>query len=525
MVGHDIRVQGIALTGMTQPQPAVLQMNSEDFPGRFLTDLAAMAPTPASSITTMTTSAVSPVTLFQPVQRILHIALLDLTCESIGFPRLDPKRVESAGVVIRRVIRNQGVEDFSSPPSAWMKSPDGQFRWLAMTKLQECQDPDPAKRPLLQSGQQALDELLAQQDLSTAQTEVVTPAFVAPPTACDAAGHTFVYGVIPTASSDVTTNPPAPPQYDPAEFAKSIPHLLKAGFHSAPYAGGSVNHQYMVDDYAKQQGATSFLPFSCALRLLYTVYGAFQNTASAQALIAELNKFSVYDASNSATPMGVFYQNAAVTLLDYDPSVGGMAPQITMPQRWDAFSSDDANVIQALITTLVQQRSAIVAAPMGRYQDASRLYRLRVFLRIKGHSPQCPTEIVWSKFSDPFRIAAWHESAGRSLAPVPLPDPTDRNFLKNAKPNCAFSVPASLMNAMQGSTLSGLSSGSGPGPSGIKIDWICGFSIPLITICAFFVLNIFLTLLNIVFFWLPFIKICIPIPVPSAANSGDTNGT
>ncbi len=63
------------------------------------------------------------------------------------------------------------------------------------------------------------------------------------------------------------------------------------------------------------------------------------------------------------------------------------------------------------------------------------------------------------------------------------------------------------------------------GFGGIQLNWICGFSIPLITICAFFVLNIFLTLLNIVFFWLPFIKICIPFPLPTAANSGDSDGT
>jgi hypothetical protein len=79
---------------------------------------------------------------------------------------------------------------------------------------------------------------------------------------------------------------------------------------------------------------------------------------------------------------------------------------------------------------------------------------------------------------------------------------------------------------MQGTKLSDLSSGSaGPPGSGIQLNWICGFNIPLITICAFFVLNIFLILLNMIFFWLPFIKICIPFPLPNASNSGDQNGS
>ena len=50
------------------------------------------------------------------------------------------------------------------------------------------------------------------------------------------------------------------------------------------------------------------------------------------------------------------------------------------------------------------------------------------------------------------------------------------------------------------------------GGSAIGIAYICSFSIPIITICAFIVLFIFLILLNIVFWWLPFIRICFPIP-------------
>jgi hypothetical protein len=76
------------------------------------------------------------------------------------------------------------------------------------------------------------------------------------------------------------------------------------------------------------------------------------------------------------------------------------------------------------------------------------------------------------------------------------------------------------MNAMQNTSLTGLSNGSGGGGGGgINLTWICSFSIPLITICAFFVLNIFLSLLNIVFFWMAFIKICIPFPIPKPSAS------
>jgi hypothetical protein len=277
----------------------------------------------------------------------------------------------------------------------------------------------------------------------------------------------------------------------------------------------------MSDDYASAQpGATNFVTFSTTLRMMYTVFGAFADTPAARSLIATLNAYNVYYPISIAgiqalipLPMGTFYQQAAAALIDFDPT---SAPQLTMPHAWDPFTQADEDKVVSQITALLMTRGTQVTAPMGRFQDATRLYRIRVFLRIKSHMPGCPAKLVWSKFSDPFRIAAWHESAGRTRPPVPLPDPFDPAFRSNAKKaNCFFAVPSKLMNAMQNTKLSDLTSGNGP-PSGggIGLDWICGFNIPLITICAFFVLNIFLILLNLVFFWLPFIKICIPFPAP-----------
>jgi hypothetical protein len=531
MVSHELNVQGVSMTGVAQNTPALLQMNDNDFPAQFTAGLGALAPQTGSSVTTLATSPFSPVTLYQPVQRIVHLALLQLTCNTVGTPRLDPARIESAGVVIRRIVRKNGVDDLAAPPSAWMKSADGQLGWVALNRLQECDDPDPAKRPQLQSGQPELDRLLATQSLLTAQTEAYSPAFVAAPAVCDRAGRTFVYGVLPTASSEVNTNPPSPPQYDSGTLTASLPTLLQAGSHTAPLPDQIVNYQFMSDDFVKANSFSGFLTFSLTLRMMYTVFGAFDNSPQARNLIDALNQHSVYFLNTvngemvfSTSPMGAFYQSAASALIDFDPTSGQGAPALQMPHAWDAFSDADAASILSAITSILQARSAQVLAPLGRFQDATRLYRIRVFLRINGETPGCPPRLIWSQPSDPFRIAAWHESAGRPAVPVPLPDPTDRNFLKSATPNCSFAVPPGLMNAMQGTSMADLSSGSAGPSSGVQLGWICGFNIPLITICAFFVLNIFLSLLNLVFFWLPFVKICIPFPTPTPANSGDSDG-
>ena len=555
MVRHDVAVSGVNLAGAVQGKPVLLQINDDEFPKGLLQELSAIPPpaagalpapaqvvtqtasaTPAATpfrrrVTQLPAAPAIPVTLYQPVQRVTHLALVQLACESVGYPRLDPRRVESAGLVIRRVPLSDGFNNLSGLASPWTRDSNGQFSWVFADPNHVDDDPDPARRPLLQSGQPALDQILAAKTLASASTEVYTPAFVAAPEVCNAAHRTLVYAVIPTASSEMNSQLPPPPQYKPGTLAQALPTLLKAGPHSSPQAGVSVSYQYMSDDYAKANNASDFLIFSTTLRMLSTVFGAFENTPEAQNLLGLLNQHYLTVPTDSGdyirVPMGAFYQQAAADLIDYDQNADPTqsAPQLTMPTAWDFLNCQDQDQIAGAVAALLAKRSTLTLTPEGRFQDPTRLYRLRLFFRIKSDHPNCPPQLVWSCLSDPFRIAAWHESSGRVVPPVVLPDPTDPNFLNGLKnkPNSAFAVPAGLMNSMQGVTLSGLSSGSpGGGGGGINLNWICGFSIPLITICAFFVLNIFLTLLNIVFFWLPFIKICIPFPIP--APPGTTKG-
>ena len=530
---HQIDITGAPFAlpaGAAAPsKPVVLQMNREDFPNAFLRDLKNIAARPLSSTTVVPATASVPGTLYQPVAQVVHVAVVQLNCHTVGSPRLDPTKVLSAGLVVRRIPRIGGIPQLSDPPDTawpWMKDSNGLFGWGAPAPWTPCDDPDPTKRPQLKSGRADLDLLLAQKALSTAMTEVSSPAFVAAPDICNGAGMTLAYGLVPTASSEASTQqPPSVPAIDNGSLLKILPNLLKCGHHSSPQAGKQVTYQYMSDDYAKANGASDFLCFSATMRLLYTTFGAFDGSAGAGTLLNELNKHQVKFPASSGLPpqgMGDFYQEAATKLIDYDPNANPPAtvPQLLMPTHWDKLSTTDQNDLLGVMTPLIQSRGIAAYPPQGRYQDASRLYRVRMFFRVKGDTPSCPPKLVWSCYSDPFRFAAWYESAGRPSPPVPLPDPMDKNALKAAKPASSFAVPPSLMGAIQGASLTGLSSGTPPagGGGGVSIAWICSFSIPLITICAFFVLNIFISLLNIVFFWMIFIKICIPFPIPSPSS-------
>ena len=544
MVTHDILVQGVSMTGTEQKKPVILQMHDDDFPGRFLQDLASPNATPISS-TSVVNTASQP--LYQPVQRMLTVALVDLNCNSLGYPRVDPTRILSAGLVIRRVFRARGntagttIEEYDTL-SAWVRSPQGQFSWTKLPRNQENWDPDPTKRPQLNSGQAALDSQLAQLSLAVANTESTTPAFVAPPATCAALGRTMVYAVIPTASSEVSDTPPnSPPSISQPGLLSSLPALLRSSQHSStkpstPTPPPTVDYRWMSDEFLNvvypptlstasppaaptpNPNVAQFQGFTTALRMLDTVFGAFDGTAEGNAILSLLNQHNVTFSDNSTQAMGAFYQQAKTTLLDFGayPTASPNAPTMQMPTSWDSLSDSDQSALLAALTAALTPKSQNMLSPQGRYQDCTRHYKLRMFFRIKSESPTCPPELVWSHYSDPFRIAPWYATGLRTHAPIPLADPTS-DFVKNAKPNCTFQVPGNLMSAMQGTSMSGLMNGSGGG-GGLSLGWICGFNIPLITICAFFVLNIFLSLLNIIFFWLPFIKICIPFPSVSTSS-------
>jgi hypothetical protein len=146
----------------------------------------------------------------------------------------------------------------------------------------------------------------------------------------------------------------------------------------------------------------------------------------------------------------------------------------------------------------------------GRYDERDARYALRAFVRLKPECG-CPAKTLWSEYSEPFVIAPWYEGSGAAPVQIALPDVSDPNLLKALKPNVAFLVPPKLQSLFNVSPKDMLD-GKGKPDSSVTLGWICGFNIPTITICAFIVLNIFLSLFDLIFGWMFSVKICIPFP-------------
>ncbi len=58
---------------------------------------------------------------------------------------------------------------------------------------------------------------------------------------------------------------------------------------------------------------------------------------------------------------------------------------------------------------------------------------------------------------------------------------------------------------------------------GISVGMICSLSIPIITICALILLMIIVTLLDMIFRWIPFFIMCFPLPNFKAKPSPQTS--
>jgi hypothetical protein len=140
-------------------------------------------------------------------------------------------------------------------------------------------------------------------------------------------------------------------------------------------------------------------------------------------------------------------------------------------------------------------------------------------LRCVYERPQCePPVHVVSQPSEPFQLAPFFDPAAPAR-PVRIPLPADVSIagLRKFKKNVAFL----MSNAMRKKVASiagkekDLLREDSPNisePSDDGLAHICSFSIQIIFIVAFFLLITFVIILNFVFWWIAFFKICLPIP-------------
>lgn len=451
--------------------------------------------------------------LYQPVQRRFHLALLEAWCDTAGRPRVDPARVEAAGLVVRRV-RGGVVE-------GWMRAGGVLRGWVPIDRLgADDADPRPeirlARRDTgVPSIDRALRALSAGQESSLLEEEV-TPMFVAPPEVCARAGRTVYYGVVPTASADLAqTDPDLDEVFDgfgPAStaFRDHLVQPLRGAaytFPTPPLLDRRFDKEWLKVLLGASIGSSQHL-FLQLMRQLVVEFDLFGPSAPSRALLATLDGVQLEYAllngelTRRTVRASDFVREAARVLFE------GEEGQVEMPERWPGMGAAATSALAQTLSGAMRERFRTVKGRPGRFDDPEATYVVRCFLRVRCECGCGPTT-VWSGYTEPFVIAPWYETAG-SPVQVALPDLSDRNLLKSLKPNVAFTLPPALQNLMMRDPKE-LMEGGGE-VDRLGIGWICSFSIPVITFCAFIVLNIFLSLFDLIFRWMMFIKICIPYP-------------
>ena len=510
MVDHPIQLQGAGAAGASPP--LILERSDQEFIPAILDELArenGLVSIRGSAARSRDKQGV--LTFLQPVHRTFHVALVEAACDIIGRPRLDPERIESAGLVVRRISTGPRGE---RQQQGWRQKDKTLRGWVAFkNRADEDLDPDPARRPpRLTAGHAEIDRRLAAfVDATATYEEKVAPLFVAPPDVCKSARRTILYGVVPVTSSEMSEQPSQVPSYEGDDMAQALRTHLSPFLRPGARRDLPGNNQQL--DYTTVVRSSGYLQeFLVLLRQLSSEFDAFGESTQAGALFDELNTIKLPIRDSAPRPAGEFLSQATSVFVELDGR-GETSPQtITMPVEWPAISQAQGDRIFALIKEAIKARMATVAPREGRFEDSTRQYQLRAFVRMK-RGDGCPPELVWTPPTEPFTIAPWYASGALPPVRIPLPDVMDRALLKTLKPNVAFGVPKNLFNVINGNDPKKLVNGrGGEGGPGFNLDWICSFSIPIITICAFIVLNIFLSLFDIIFRWMRFIKICVPVP-------------
>ncbi len=453
----------------------------------------------------------------QHVHRKLVLVAVDAACLAPGFPRLDPAKVPEAAMVIRREVgpgadAPYGVQiwaqDRQHRPLGWVSAPEGALR------PDSDFDPDAARRRSRLAGRNpALRFSLRITGDADGVSETVHRLFPIPPDIAARIGRSIWFAPLPTTSMAVAPAAAPPPPFSLADVKARVPNLLRIDRDAAllPPANGTVTLAQF-----RNPPNDGIAALRSTLTWLGQETGFFTGADSAASLRAALAGITIagttqgnlrdwFDAANAALaedrdPAG----GASVSFLDRKAGPGAVAT----PQAWPAITQAQFDAIAAGAMTAMSARWGTLSPSVTRFGPAGDRYHVRCFLRVDD-CPGCPPRILWSPLSRSYTIRPWFESAGAPPQMIELPD---LGNLADIRPDIAVKVPPQIQQFMDKINLDGLMDGKAPKTS-LSFGMICGFSIPIITICAFIILQIFLTLLHIIFFWLPYVKICIPYPI------------
>lgn len=433
------------------------------------------------------------------------IVVVDAACLIPGFPRVDPGKVVQSALVIRREkdgATEAWLNDANDRPIGWRPVPGSAL--LANSSY----DPDAAfRRERLTHANPVLKRKATITGDEAGVSEAVAALHPIPADIAEQIGRTLYFGVLKTTSQAVEPGNAPPPPFNADDVAERVPNILRHDRDGSPLpaTSDSITRAELRDAPSTIIGGietNALAGLRAALTWMAQETGLFTAEDYAAELKAELQSIALSGGSKS----NLFaWMEAAQSRL-----IEGKGTSINTPDDWPAISLARFTRIRDAAFAAMAARWGRLSPSITRFGPIGERYHVRCMLRIDD-MPGCPPRILWSPLSTRYTIRPWYESDGGPVNQVELPD-LDLDALKAIAPDVAVKVPPKIQQFMDKLNLNDLMNGEAKTGPSLNFGMICGFSIPIITICAFFILQIFLSLLNIIFFWLPFVKICIPFP-------------
>lgn len=475
-------------------RPTLLEFRSDDFIKDFLALASSKRPTGFQQALVQPLQTGRRLKFFQPAHGAFYLTCASLCCRLPGFPDRDVQKGEgeNAFFVLRKKVG--GVE------YGWV-SGETNNGWRAI------------------NGQPILDQ------------EERLPLFPA----TTGQNRTVFYGYVPTSSqqnyaaapaeSPVQTSDPRLDELD-AIFIDPLSNTIFSGPPSARVSARDL----LFGTGIMTANATLELRTSIYLLLdLFEYFGKYLPalaTALSSGSTANLNgtETDLLTSLRALTLGGTLTLGAALSFIaskvsdlnepgDIDPTALGFVAEYNLKVNPPNLVTLRTRV-DAALQSRPETKPALLKVPkLG--QKAGDLYLLRyVYERAQCDPPpqyvSQPTELFeLAPFFDP-------EAPARPIR-IGLPVDVSIGGLRKFPKNVAFMMSKELRDKME-SVHKGMLKGDPPGNEGsFDLGHICSFSIPIITLIAFILLMIIAILLNIIFWWLPLLKICFPLNLKAKA--------
>lgn len=498
---------GAAPSSAAMKRPAILAFKSDDFMNEIIDVLASKRPADVASFLASwesdrappagakagwkappPTPPAPPLKLYQPTHGRFYLVAASLVCRLPGLPdrSVDPAQEERAGFVLRRTTTEGAVDvewawawaDAAKKKRVWSRVPLG-----AEESVRDGEEIFPLFPLAVRDGDRRRRVLAGLVPTSSRETFVTTDV-----------------------ADDADPEEKVDPRRDRAEAQIFRPYeALKAPLGGVfGGAGGDAAARL-----AARREASYFLLLDLAERL----------AADFSSPGADVRKLNELFAGHHVDVAGITTWETAIAAAAEQQATllaQGREGEQSLDVDLGESELDSAKLRDTWIEALGKEPppwsppAGGVDVPKLDGKRATR-YRLRCVLQRPRCGPLHPD--VVSKPSDDFAIAQFFDPDAPSR-PIRIPMPIDTSVagLRKFKKNVGFVLSDHLRKQMCRVTdLKKVLDGDLGTCDEPSIGQICSLSIPIITICALIVLMIFVYLLNIIFWWVPFLKFCFPI--------------